>query len=139
MCEEVAKILTRHKYSVELHRAEQTTIDLILKNKIFIFATSTWEHGRINPFFDKLLAAMNDKSFAHVQTGFIGLGDRRYEPVLFCEGIETLKRKILGNGAKQLGSLLKINGEPYDLLDNEVAGWTRGFIFELESENALAI
>jgi flavodoxin len=139
VCEKIAEVLSAHKYSPQLHRAEQTSLDIISQNPVVIFATSTWDHGRINPFYDKLLAEMQGQDFKHLQAGFVGLGDRRYEPVYFCEGIEILMRTVLGNGAKQIGSIMKINGEPYALLDGEVTNWTRGFIFDLESENALDI
>lgn len=133
VAEEVAQSLKQRSYKVTLHRAEITPVSEIETNKLFVFATSTWEHGRINPFFDKLLSAISDLeagSLANKQAAFIGLGDKRYEPVLFCQGIETLKQALTSKGISQVGDTLKINGDPHGLLDTIVKDWVATLKYE---------
>ncbi len=126
--EKVSQILTAHRISNSLHRAEQTGVDLINENSQFILATSTWEHGEINPFFSKLLAEMDGVNMVGKRAGFIGLGDSRYEPVYFAQGIKILKEKFFEKGGSEIGQTLYINGEPYGLLDTTVTEWVNNFI-----------
>lgn len=119
----VAEVLTREGWTTSKHRAEETPLEVITQNHHFVFATSTWEHGVLNPFFAKLYKEMQKADFSGKQAGFIGLGDRRYEPVLFCEGMETVRRTWLANKGAELQEALKINGEPYALLDSVVTPW----------------
>lgn len=128
VCEKVAQVLTENGYAAELHRAEVTEIDIVKDNQLFIFATSTWEHGEINPFFDKLLAAMAETDCAGKRAGYIGLGDFRYEPVLFNVAIDIVKETFEKQGGSQVSKILKINGEPYNLLDTTVKKWTLDFM-----------
>lgn len=119
----VAEVLTKEGWSVVKHRAEETAIEIITTNQVFVLATSTWEHGVLNPFFAKLYKEMQKTQFEGKTAAFIGLGDRRYEPVLFCEGMETVRRTWLANKGTELQEPLKINGEPYGLLDSVVTPW----------------
>jgi len=119
----VAKILTQHGFSPVLHRAEQTSIEVIHQHSTFVLATSTWEHGALNPFFNKLYAEMKSSNFQGKAAAFVGLGDRRYEPVLYCEGMEKVRRVWLNQGGVEVLQSLKINGEPYALLEILVTPW----------------
>lgn len=121
--ETVAKVLRQNGFEIILSRAEKTPIETIKKNKYFVFGTSTWEHGQLNPFFQKLYDAMQTENFQNKQAAFVGLGDRRYEPVLFCEGIEQVHRLWTKKGGKVVGTILKIQGEPYAILDSVVMPW----------------
>src|SRR5690606_34796197 len=94
----------------------------------FIFATSTWEHGEINPFFNKLLAEMQNTNFSGKKAGFIGLGDTRYEPVYFCQGIKIIHKLVTDKGGEEIGDTMFINGEPYQLLETHVNDWALNFI-----------
>lgn len=123
--ERVAQILQAQGFTTELHRAEKTAIDLIAQNDTFVLATSTWEHGRLNPFFEKLHAAMKETQMAGKKAAFIGLGDKRYEPVLFCEGMETVRKTWLNQGGEEIGTALKIQGEPYAQLETVVGPWAQ--------------
>lgn len=122
--EEVAAVLSREGVVTELHRAEQTGPDIFQTNSRFILATSTWAHGELNPFFVKLYENMKSLDFHDTSAAFIGLGDRRYEPVLFCEGMEILRRCWVERGGQVLGDPLKIQGEPYGVLKTVVEPWT---------------
>lgn len=126
--EKIAEVLKANGIFAELHRAEQTSLDIIKNNKLFLLATSTWEHGEINPFFDRLLSEMKTVDLKGKKAGFVGLGDLRYEPVLFCEGMEILKRTFIAGGGEEIHIPLKINGEPYELLDTSVKLWALNFI-----------
>lgn len=117
-CEHAAGFLYSHfQIESELHRAEKTDINLVLENNKFIFATSTWEHGELNPYFANLHQQMSRQSLKDKYAGFIGLGDKRYEPVLFCEGMEIVRRTFIERGGQQMGEALKIDGEPHHQLD----------------------
>lgn len=134
--EQVAKILKTRGIESVLNRAEKTPIEVIIKNKFFIFATSTWEHGKLNPYFEHLYTAMSDLNLRGKQAAFIGLGDVRYEPVLFCEGMEKVRDLWLKNGGEEIGNRLRINGEPYDKFLPLVEPWTDLFTKTLAIHNA---
>lgn len=117
VCEHAAAYLFSH-YQVEsiLHRAEKTDINAILDNSNFILATSTWEHGELNPYFANLHQQMSRQTMKDKHVGFIGLGDKRYEPVLFCGGMEILRQTFLERGGTEVIEPLKIDGEPHHQL-----------------------
>lgn len=121
--ETVAEQLQHDGFKTELHRAEKSTLDVFTQNQFFVIATSTWEHGRLNPFFEPLMKEMKSAYFQGKQAAFIGLGDRRYEPVLFTEGMEKLRKVWLNQGGQELGERLKIQGEPYAQLEQVVKPW----------------
>lgn len=121
--EMVAQTLKNRDIKSILSRAEKTKADIIKKNSKFIFGTSTWEHGRLNPFFKNLFEDMQKLNFHDKQAAFVGLGDTRYEPVLFCEGMEKLRDLWLKNGGEELATPLKIEGEPYEKLYSVVEPW----------------
>lgn len=133
--EKVATILEHQGYTALLYRSEQTSIDVIEENQQFVIATSTWEHGAINPFFVKLHDQMKQADIKGKRAAFIGLGDRRYEPVLFCEGMEKVRRTWLKNGGSELQEPLKINGEPYGLLETTVLPWASKLVQALTSQS----
>lgn len=126
--ETVAQILQQADLAPTLHRAEQTPVSVIEDNSWFVFGTSTWEHGALNPFFRRLLSEMKNSNLAGKQAAFVGCGDTRYEPVLFCEGIEKVKKVWVAQGGSVLGEVLKINGEPYGLLGTDVKRWAEGLL-----------
>ena len=122
--DKVADLWRETGKEVFLHRAEITDINLIKDNKFFLLATSTWDHGTINPFFDKLLAEMKKTDFSGKSAAFIGLGDRRYEKHYFCTGMTLLKEVWEKSGGQSLGVPLTIGREPFDeLIDKVVRGW----------------
>lgn len=131
VCERIQKILKENNIKSKLLKAQIANIDDVKSSPITIFATSTWEHGEINPYFDNLLAQMQKTDMSGLRAGFVGLGDLRYEKLLFCEGIEILKRTFVEKGGEQISTTLKMNGEPYHQLDTIVANWTNSFISKL--------
>ncbi len=133
--ETVAEALKAQGFQTELHRAEQTKIDLIQNNQNFIFATSTWERGTINPFFVPLLEEMKKADFTGKKAGFIGLGDIRYEAVLFNRGIDLIHDAWKANHGEVLFRLLKLNGDPYAQLDSVVKPWAEGIAPLLRGAN----
>lgn len=128
VCFHVSDILENKGIESELFRAEKTEIEVIKNNSFFIFATSTWEHGEINPFFNKLLIEISQTDLSNKRAAFIGLGDTRYEQVLFCKGIDILRETFLKSGGFEVLTTLKINGEPYKYLQTTVATWTERLI-----------
>jgi len=123
--ETIAKTWQELGWEVALHRAEKTTLEVITQHTHFLLATSTWEHGALNPFFMTLYNEMKKADLTGKQAVFVGLGDERYEPVLFCEGIEIVKRRWVAQGGEVIGLPLRINGEPYAQLDKKVVPWAR--------------
>lgn len=122
--ESVGKILSTKDFKTFLCRAEQTSIEVVDKHNKFVFGTSTWEHGRLNPFFVHLFEQLKTLDCHGKQAAFVGLGDKRYEPVLFCEGIEDVRRLWAERGGKEIGTVLKIQGEPYNQIESVVKPWT---------------
>jgi flavodoxin len=105
-------------------RAEQTHLDAIKNNQLFVFATSTWEHGVLNPFFDRLVKEMKELDCSDKYAAFVGLGDIRYEPVLFCHGMIQLEEFWQKLGGQVVGHHIKINGEPFEQIDKIVKPWS---------------
>ncbi len=109
---------------VELHRAEKTPLSVITENSFFLFSTSTWDHGTINPFFDKLLLEMKNSDFLGKTAAFIGLGDRRYEKHYFCSGMLLLREIWEQNKGTSIGVPLTIGREPFeDIIEKMVRDW----------------
>ncbi len=121
--ERVAQVFQAQGLAVQLMRSEQTSIGVIKAHSAFVFGTSTWEHGALNPFFRPLLKDIKKLDMTGKRAAFAGCGDRRYEPYYFCEGIEIVKREWLTVGGQQLGETLKIQGEAYGILDTVVQQW----------------
>ncbi len=122
VCEEISKVLTKNKISNVLTRAETASTEIITNNSLFVLATSTWEHGELNPFFNNLYKFIKTADLTNKAAIFVGLGDTRYEPVLFCGGMEELKKAFLESKGTALYNALKINGEPYHQI-NTVLKW----------------
>lgn len=100
-----------------LNKVEKTPFEKIQNNEIFLFATSTWEHGRINPFWDENLKLIKENDMSGKRALFVGLGDFRYETLYFCRGIDMLRDTFVNAGGIQIGATLKINGDPYVLFE----------------------
>jgi len=129
--DKVAEILRRHKFDVTLTRSEQTPIEKVKKNELFLFASSTWNTGQLNPFFIPLFNKMREVKFKGKKAMFIGLGDTRYHSYYFCRAINLIHELWTDNGGEAVYAPLRINGEPYDLLDTNVTIWTKKVISEL--------
>lgn len=119
----IGKILHYMGFDVILKRSEETSIETIVKHQRFVFGTSTWEHGRLNPFFEDLYEQMQKHNFENKQAAFVGLGDHRYEPVFFCKGIDDVRDLWLEKDGEEVSTTLKIQGEPYGQLNTIVAPW----------------
>jgi flavodoxin len=128
--ETIGDILKDKGVNVFYHRAEITDIEIVKVNNLFLFATSTWEHGELNPYFKKLFEAMKSMNMSGKYAGFVGCGDTRYEPVLFCEGMEILRRVFLENKGQEIYEVLKINGDPNNVLDG-IGKWAEEFYMQL--------
>ena len=101
---------------VILHRSEAIDIDTIKENNHFLLATSTWDHGTINPFFNKLFSEMKKTNCSGKQAAFVGLGDRKYTKHHFCKGMTLLKEVWEKSKGESLGIALTIGREPFDEL-----------------------
>jgi flavodoxin I len=117
----------------ELFRVEKCDFSIIENNEIFVFATSTWDHGTLNPFWDKFVLEFSKHDLKGKKAFFVGLGDFRYEAVYFCRGIDTLKDSFLGAGGLQIGATLKVNGDPFAQFDKLIAIWTDNLVKELKN------
>lgn len=130
-CEYVATLLEGHHFEVRLARAEKVDATEVINGQLFIFATSTWAHGEINPYFEPVLHDINHLEMSGKLAGFIGLGDTRYEPVLFTKGIDIVHDAFLKKGGQAVAETLRIDGEPYHQFEGLVKDWTHTFISEL--------
>lgn len=110
-------------HQVNTHRAEITSPDVIAENDLFLFGTSTWEHGELNPFFVKLYEAMEKMDFSNKSAFFIGCGDFRYEPVLFNAGIQFIVDRWKNNSGTELYHTLKFNNDPKLSADKLLQPW----------------
>lgn len=131
VCQYVADMMIEHGLQVSLHRAEQTPIEIIINNDKFILATSTWEHGVLSHFFDNLHEQIKKMDLSGKSSAFIGLGDIRYEPALFCKGMDILRESFLAANGIEIFHPIKINGEPYPILETTIREWGLGLIEHL--------
>lgn len=136
VCEAVADLLNTAGITTSLHRAEATSYEIIETNSTFILATSTWEHGELNPFFNKLYTELLDHDLKGKRAAFIGLGDIRYESVLFCKGIDIIREAFLRSGGTEINTTLRLNGEPYQYLNTAVLNWATRLIELLKNEQS---
>ena len=132
--DKISALLTAANIQNQTSRAEETLTSFIDENDCFLFGTSTWEHGRINPKFDKLLDYISKTSMIGKKAAFIGLGDMRYEPVAFNAGMILLRETFLKSGGTELVNPLIINGDPFPLLDTKVPYWAEILVAKLQSE-----
>lgn len=126
VCEYVQSKLIDKEIQNPLLRVEQVSLKVFNQGDVFIFATSTWEHGEVNPYFHDFLLDLDQQSDDFLlgkKIIFIGLGDTRYEPVNFCKGIDIVEEALLSKGASKISNTLKINGHPHDQLDTIVKTW----------------
>ncbi|MCA9379675.1 flavodoxin domain-containing protein [Candidatus Dojkabacteria bacterium] len=135
-CQHISDLLREAGFETSLHRAEIVDFKVIQESSVILLATSTWEHGEINPFFNNILGEIEKNDLTGKSAGFIGLGDTRYEQVLFCKGIDILREAFIKAGGKDLSSPLKINGEPYQYFNTTVLNWTNKLIELLKNESA---
>lgn len=136
VCERVAQIWNQAGQSTELLRAEQTSIEVIAQSSLLVLASSTWEHGELNPFFFRLYKEMNTIDCSGKFATFIGCGDPRYEPVLINNAAKLLRARWLERGGSELASTLFIQGEPYPFLDTTVTDWANKVLLELPDHAA---
>ena len=109
---------------------------MVKNNKSFILATSTWDHGLINPFFDKLLSKIRKINLTGKAAGFIGLGDSRYTKAFFCHGVDILKEVFEEKGGTALWVPLKMNGDPYDQINKPfVKLWFKKYLLALRKHD----
>ncbi len=138
-CEYIGEVLEGHHFEVELFRSEKVDATEIIKHQLFIFATSTWEHGEINPYFEPVLKDFANLDMSGKHAGFVGLGDTRYEPILFTKGIDIAREAFLAKGGKSIGDVLRINGEPYHQLEELVRPWIHTYISELLNHSGIEL
>lgn len=128
VCEKISQELLAAGLDCELHRAEVTDISVFESSRYYVLASSTWEHGELNPNFNELHSKMQKYDFSGKFAAFVGLGDIRYEPMMFAKAIDILKDAFLHNGGKEMNAALKINGEPHTLLETSVKTWALKYI-----------
>lgn len=117
VCQEVCVFLQETEHlglKPMLYRAEAMPMEVIDKHDQVILAVSTWGHGIPNPYFDEVIKYIGSHDMSGKTASFIGLGDMKYEPVLFCEGINITERAWVESGGQKLGETLKINDLPHD-------------------------
>jgi flavodoxin len=130
-CEYLADLMRGAGLKVQLERSERTDAADLISYQNFVFATSTWEHGEINPFFKPVLHDLANLNMAGKHAAFLGLGDHRYEPVWFCRGIEIAQEAFLKAGGQAFGETLKIDGEPSAQFETLVKPWADRLISQI--------
>jgi flavodoxin len=136
--EYAAEIWRTHNIPLELHRAEMTQASIIADNSLFVLATSTWDHGTLNPFFQPLHDAMATMSLTGKRAAFIGSGDNRYEPVHFNRGMLQLREVWQQQGGEVIHRPLTLNGDPTAKLDTFVKPWAADFLPYLTNQKGTA-
>ena len=121
--ETVANNWREQGYAVDLHRSEVVNPEIISQNRVFLFATSTWDRGEINPFFIPILEKIAQTDCTGKAAFFIGCGDFRYEPVKFNMGIQEVHDVWKDKGGQIMFHPLKINGDPQLAMEPVILPW----------------
>lgn len=123
VCETAAAVWQKAGFDCSLHRAEIAPTALIDDHDLLVLATSTWEHGVLNPFFNEWVKYLKTSDLSGKKAIFIGLGDMRYERHLFNQGYKELSAVFTEAGGEAIGRPLLLNGQPYDQKEARVEPW----------------
>ena len=133
--DKVSELLMRAGIENKLTKAEVTDYSIIENNSQFVFATSTWEHGVINPYFNSILEQLSlEKDLSGKIAAFIGTGSVKYEVFYFCEGAKILRKTWLEANGREYLPPIYVEGLPYDKLDTLVANWTNKLITKINEQ-----
>lgn len=128
----VDELLTSKEITFTRSRSEDVQESVIDSHDLFLFATSTWEGGSMNPFFEVLYEYIKANNMKGKKAVFIGLGDRSYDEENFNKAIKDLKQAFITSGGSEIGETLIIDGDPYALLETEVTDWLNNIVSKLE-------
>ena len=131
VAETIRDVLRDNDIDYEIGRAEQTSEKTILESDLFLFATSTWEHGVINPHFNKVVDIIKHHQMIGKRAAFVGTGDTRYERVKFCGGMKMLRELFIEQNGRELINPLMIDGDVYGVLDTKVTEWAQELVENL--------
>lgn len=112
---------------IEVQRAEQAASEDLLKGKVLLLASGTWNtggsEGQLNPHMHALLRERaKDIDLKGKRVAVIGLGDARYRYTARAKNL--LEAFVTTHGGKLLLPSLKIVHEPYGQ-EREIHEWAR--------------
>ncbi len=134
--QKAAGVLAAAGFMAILQRAEITKPEDLATYDCLLLATSTWDHGEVNPFFQPVLKYISQTDMSKQKAAFIGLGDHRYEQVFVNQGIKTVRYIFEKQGGIAIGETLEIDGDPYPHLQNKVVEWSNQLVELLKAESA---
>jgi len=90
---------------------------------LWLIVTSTHGAGdlpdNLQPLYDEISEQHPDLS--EVQFGAIGIGSKEYDT--FCQAIEKVEALLVQQGAKQIGTTLKVNVLDHDIPEDPAEVW----------------
>lgn len=100
------------KFEFELKDMASLTTEDLLNNSKFIFGSSTWSDGDLNPTADEYFSKLASSNISLVGKKFFlfGLGESFYPN--FCTAIDKMAAYLKKLGAEVSDNTLKIDGDP---------------------------
>lgn len=98
-----------------MQRAEQTSAEQLLEYDLISLVCSTWDVGKLNPYFVKLNGELQNFSLENKLIDIIGLGDSvNYD--IFCGAADIIEETIKTTGADTVLETLRVDGPPHKIL-----------------------
>lgn len=151
--EEIVKKIQKSMNNAILHRVDKAIADDLANYDILIFATSTWNIGRLQEDWEVFIDILDEADFHGKRVAFIGVGDSECYRDTFVDGIGMIYERIANSGAgffgawpaegysfeasrgmvngKFLGLVIDEDNEP-EKTDARIAAWTKQIKGELE-------
>lgn len=130
--EHLAEKLNEQGFSTEVfHGPDLATLynkGTYNNKRTWLIVTSTHGAGELpdnlQPLFEQIEGQQPNLSQVHF--GAIGLGSSEYD--IFCGGIKNAEQILLKNGAKKIGSTLKIDVIKYEIAEDPAELWLTNWL-----------
>lgn len=90
---------------------------------VILAGCSTWEDGRLQRDFGRLVAELGDLRLDGVLAGIFGAGSKSYPK--FCRAVDVLESEFTGRGARLVLPSFRLDGSPY-AIRGTVQSWAEG-------------
>lgn len=90
---------------------------------VILAGCSTWEDGKLQRDFERLLSEFGDLRLDGVLGGIFGAGSKSYSK--FCRAVDVLEDEFTGRGARMVLPSFRLDGSPY-AIRSTIQSWAEG-------------